>query len=378
MLPILLKPKKVLIIGAGKVAKGKADVLNRLGVDFEVVAKEVSEDFHYPVREKEFEIEDTKGFDVVIDATGNDEVTKKLLKNKNFLLNVVDKPEVCDFYFGSIAKNENLLVMVSSKGKTPRLTQVVRDRIERILPKADVDRKESYEEMKKKTAKVFLIGCGPGAVDLLTIRAYNTLKTLDVALYDHLINPEILELLPIHCERVYVGKEKGKHSKSQDEINELILKYAKDGKIVGRLKGGHPFVFGRGYEEFEAIANEGFEVEVVEGLTSAISAPTEAMIPVTQRGKKDSFIVVSAHLKGARVNLNWVDLLLRENIRVVVLMGLSRVKDIQKKALDMGVDEKKEVYIVSNATKNTKVIKTMLKNLVIEAKKAEKPAVIIF
>jgi uroporphyrin-III C-methyltransferase/precorrin-2 dehydrogenase/sirohydrochlorin ferrochelatase len=375
MLPILLKPKKVLIIGAGKVAKWKADVLDSLGVEFEVVAKEGSDGFNYPVRVKEFEIEDTKGFDVVIDASGNDEVTNMLLKNKNFLLNVVDKPEFCDFYFGSIAKNDNLIVMVSSKGKAPRLTQVVRDRIERILPNKEVNRKESYKEINKKTGKVFLIGCGPGAVDLLTIRAYNTLKVLDVALYDHLVNPEILELLPQGCERVYVGKEKGKHSKKQHEINELIIKYAKEGKIVGRLKGGHPFVFGRGYEEFESIVKEGFEVEVVEGLTSAISAPTEALIPITQRGKKDSFIVVSAHLRGARVNLNWVDLLLRENIRVIVLMGISRRADIKREALNIGVDENREVTIISNATYKKEIIKTTLKEL--DKVKAKRPGVIV-
>jgi len=372
-----LKIKRALIIGAGKVAKQKADVLSKCGVEFEVVAKEVGENFDYPVKIKEFEIEDTKGFDVVIDATGNKDVTNELLKNKHFLLNVVDKPEFCDFYFGSIAKKEDIEVCVSSNGKMPRLTQVVRDRIEKILPGSfEIDRKKTYEEVKKDTGKVFLIGCGPGALDLLTIRAYNTLKVLDVALYDHLVNPEILELLPESCEKIYVGKEKGKHSKKQEEINKILISKVKEGKIVGRLKGGHPFVFGRGYEEFLALSSEGIEVEVVEGLSSAISAPTEGLIPLTLRGQKDSFIVVSAHLRGARINLNWVNLLFRENIRVVVLMGLSRRSEIRQKALEIGISPDREVYIISNATKNQEIIKTTLQNL--DKVKAKKPAVIVF
>jgi len=376
MLPVLLKPKKALIIGAGKVAKGKAEVLDSLGVEFEVVAKDVSEEFNYPVRVKEFEIGDTKSFDVVIDASGDEEVTEKLLKHKNFLLNVVDKPEFCDFYFGSIAKKDNLVVMVSSNGKSPRLTQVIRDRVERILPKSfEIDRAKSYEEIKKQTSKVFLIGCGPGALDLLTIRAYNTLKTLDVALYDHLVNPEILNLLPEDCEKIFVGKEKGKHSKKQSEINELLIKKAKEGKIVGRLKGGHPFVFGRGYEEYESVLKEGVEVEVIEGLTSAISAPSEALIPVTKREEKDSFIVVSAHLKGDRVNLNWIDLLLRDNIRVVVLMGISKRSEIKQKALEIGVSPERDVYIISNASIKNEFFKTTLKNL--DKVEAKKPGVIV-
>jgi len=373
---INLKIKKALIIGAGEVAKQKADVLNRCGVKFEVIAKEKIDNFPYNVKLKEFGIDDTKGFDVVIDATGNEEVTKTLLKNKNFLLNVVDKPEYCDFYFGSIAKKGDLEVCVSSNGKSPRLTQVIRDRIEKILPEDfKIDRKKSYETIKKETSKVFLIGCG-SEVDLLTIRAYNTLKTLDIALYDHLINPEILEVLPEGCEKIYVGKTKGKHSKKQEEINELIIQYAKSGKIVGRLKAGHPFIYGRGAEEVEAITKEGINVEVVEGLSSAISAPTIAGIPLTIRGKKDSVLIVSAHLKGKRINLDWIDELKKENLRIVVLMGLSRAKHIQKKALKIGIDPNKEVALI-NTLKN-QIIKTTLENLEEKAKEIEKPTVIIF
>ncbi|WP_024789261.1 uroporphyrinogen-III C-methyltransferase [Lebetimonas sp. JH292] len=374
---INLKIKKALIIGAGKVAKQKADVLNKCGVEFEIIAKEKIDNFPYDVTLKEFEISDLNGYDVVIDATGNENVTKLLLENKNFLLNVVDKPEFCDFYFGSIAKKGDLEVCVSSNGKSPRLTQVIRDRIERILPDSfELDRKKDYETIKKETSKVFLIGCGSGDTDLLTIRAYNTLKTLDVALYDHLINPEILDLLPENCEKIYVGKEKGKHSRKQEEINALILKYAKEGKIVGRLKSGHPFIYGRGAEELEAITKEGINVEVVEGLSSAISAPTFAGIPLTIRGKKDTVLIVSAHLRDKRINLDWIEELKKENLRIVVLMGLSRARHIQKKALEIGIDPLKKVAIINSLKKQ--VIKTTLENFAKKAKEMEKPAVIVF
>ena len=372
---IKLKPKKVLLIGGGAVAKQKADVLTKQNIPFDIVT--LKNNTPYPAIIKEFEISDTNGYDVVIDATGCDKVTNTLLKNKNFLLNVVDKPEVCDFYFGSIAKKGDISVLVSSNAKSPRLTQVIRDRIEKILPKNyEIDRKKDYDTIKKETSKVFIIGCGPGAMDLLTIRAYNTLKTLDVALYDHLINPEILDFLPQSCEKIYVGKQKGYHHKNQDEINELLIQKAKEGKIVGRLKGGHPFVFGRGYEEMEILTQNGINVEIIEGLTSAISAPSESLIPVTLRGKKDSFLVVSAHLKGSRVNLNWIDLLHRENIRIVILMGLSRRAEIKQKALEIGINPKREVYIISNASLKQETIQTTLEKL--DTIKAKKPAVIVF
>ncbi|WP_024790636.1 MULTISPECIES: uroporphyrinogen-III C-methyltransferase [unclassified Lebetimonas] len=374
---INLKIKKALIIGAGKVAKQKADVLNKCYVEFDVIAKEKIDEFNYPVKIKEFEISDLNNYDIVIDATGNEEITKKLVKNKKFLLNVVDKPKFCDFYFGSIAKKDDLEVCVSSNGKSPRLTQVIRDRVERILPDSfEIDRSKDYETIKNETSKVFLIGCGSGDTDLLTIRAYNTLKTLDVALYDHLINPEILDLLPKACEKIYVGKIKGKHSRKQEEINEFILKYAKNGKIVGRLKSGHPFIYGRGAEELEAITKEGINVEVVEGLSSAISAPTFAGIPLTIRGKKDTVLIVSAHLRGKRINLEWIEELRKDNLRIVVLMGLSRSRHIQKKALEIGIDPLKKVAIINSLKKQ--VVKTTLENLVKKAKEIEKPAVIVF
>ena len=379
-LPVVLKPKKVLLIGAGKVAKHKAKILAQNSIKFKVVAQDVIENFGFDVKIKKFKYKDTKGFDVVIDATGNKKVTKKLLKKKRFLLNVVNKPKLCDFYFGSIAKNKNIKVLISSNATSPRLTQVLRDRIQKIIPtNIDVDRILEYKDIYKKSSKLFLIGCGAGDVELLTIKAYKTISILDVALYDHLVNDEILNLLPKGCKKIFVGKEKNKHYKTQDEINKLILKYTKKGKIVGRLKGGHPYLFARGYEEYLEATKVGVDVEVIEGLSSAFSAPTSANIPITFRDNKDSVLIVSAHLKNNRVNLNWVKSLKNNNLRIIVLMGISRSKEIANKAKELNIDLNKKLTIISNATlKNQKVVTTTLKELPTIAKSIEKPAIMVF
>ena len=379
-LPIVLKPKKVLIVGAGSVALQKAKVLKQNKIKFKIIAQDVIENFPFKVKKKTFQKKDTKGFDVVIDATGNKKVTKKLLKKKSYLLNVVDNQKVCDFYFGSLVQNDTLKILVSSSGASPRLTQVLRDRIEKILPNSfEVDRALSYEQIYKKTGKLFLIGCGAGDAELLTLKAYKTLQTLDIVLYDHLVGDDVLEFLPKGCKKVFVGKEKGKHYKTQEEINELILKYTQKGKIVGRLKGGHPYLFARGYEEYLEATKVGIDVEIVEGLSSAFSAPTMANIPLTFREQKDSLLIVSAHLKHNRVNVEWVEQLKNKKRRIVVLMGLSRAKEIVEKAKELDIDLNTKVALISHATLPTqKVITTTLKKLQKTAQKVQKPAIMVF
>ncbi len=390
-LPILIKNQKVLLIGGGKVALQKAKVLKENKIEFRVVAKEILaniSEFCDDIIVKEFEENDLKE-SIVIDATGNEEITKKLLelkKTKNFLLNVVDKPKFCDFYFMALINRGDLKIGVSSNGASPSVAQFIRDEIKKILPENIEEVLKEKKELRQKgiidknltklKSKLFLIGAGPGDAELLTIKALKTIKKCDVILYDHLISEEILEL--VECEKVYVGKEKGKHSKKQEEINEIILDYLKKGKVVGRLKSGDPFIFGRGYEELEAITKEGFNVELIPGISSA-TAISHLNLPITSRGVSKSFSVHSAHLRGNRVNLDWIEELKKENHTVVVLMGLSRAGHIAKKALEIGIDENYPVAIISNITrKNQKIIKTDIKNLVQHAKKAEKPAILVF
>ena len=390
-LPILLKNQKVLLIGGGKVALQKAKVLFENGISFRIIAKEIIKDIQkycQDIKIKEFEINDIQEF-IIIDATGNDKVTKKLLeikKTQNILLNVVDKPEFCDFYFMALINRGDLKVAVSSNGSSPSVAKFIRDEIKSILPN-NLDtilkqkkqlRKQGIIDMdvSKLKSKIYLIGAGPGDVELLTIKAYNTIKKCDVILYDHLISDEILDI--VECEKIYVGKEKGKHSKSQEEINQIILDYAKKGLKVGRLKSGDAFIFGRGYEELEFLVNEGFNVEVIPGISSA-TAISSLNLPLTARGVSSSFSIHSAHLKGNRLNLSWIEELKKENHTIVVLMGLSRARHIAKRALEIGIDENYSVAIISNITRNNqKIIKTNIKNLIEDSKNAEKPAILVF
>lgn len=399
-LPILLKNQKILLIGGGNVALQKAQVLNHNNIDFTIISDTFNKEIiklSQNIIKKKFKLKDIKDFYIIIDATGNEKVAKKLLKYKrkhNILLNVVDVPNICDFYFMALTKNKPLQIAVSSNGASPTAAQFFRDECEDMIPKditAYLNEKQKQrdngyininktkEELKKQKSKVYLVGCGLGDVELLTIKAYKTIQKVDVILYDHLISQEILETIPKNTKKIYVGKRKDFHSKSQEQINEMILKYAKKGKSVARLKSGDPFVFGRGAEELEDMVKHGIQTEIISGISSSISGCSTAGIPITARGYAAGFTVVSAHLKGNSINLDWVDVLKKENHTVVVLMGLSRAKEIQECALKLGVDPKKPCAIISNASReNQKTIECSLDTLYVNSVGVERPAIIVF
>lgn len=396
-LPVLLKNPRILLIGGGPVALQKATVLKDNSIDFKVVSKVYIPEFnsiHVKSIVKDFEIEDTYGFNYVVDATGNDEVTQILLKNKNFLLNVVDVPQLCDFYFSSLLNYGKLKIAISSDGSSPTATQVVRDEIKKIIPQnidefcqkqaidralGKIDKELAKKECKKYFAQVYLIGCSLGDAELLTIKAYKAMQNVDIVLYDNLITAEILELVPDSTEKIYVGKKKGNHNKTQEEINGMIIYYASKGLKVARLKSGDPFIFGRGAEEAIELIEAGYKVEVINGLSSSIAGVACAGIPVTARGYATNFSVVSAHLKDSLINLDWIHLLHVKNHTTVVLMGLSLCEHIQNEALKIGVSEDMEVAIISNASRvNQKVKITTLKNLHVDSKDMQSPAVLVF
>lgn len=229
------------------------------------------------------------------------------------------------------------------------------------------------------SGKVYLIGCGTGDTQLLTIKAYKTLSLLDVALVDHLVSDEIVQLLPKTTRVVDVGKKKGSHKKSQDETNEMMARFAKMGLVVGRLKSGDPYIFGRGAEEAMYLCEQDIEVEVIAGISSSIMAPQSIGIPVTQRDMSHGYSVVSAHLAGNALNLSWLPLLKLQKHTVVVLMGLSRAKQIVKAALNDGISADTPVAVVSNATRvDQQGVVTTLSQLPIIAATLPSPAVLIF
>lgn len=399
-LPILLKDQKILLIGGGKVALQKAEVLAHNEIAFRVISKEIDsaiKELTDQINEKEFKLNDIESEHIIIDATGNSQVTQKLLKYKKrhpILLNVVDDPEYCDFYFMALTKNRPLQIAVSSNGASPTAAKYFRDMCEKMIPTditAYLKQKQeerdmgfisvskTLKELKSQNAKVYLVGCGIGDPELLTIKAYKIIKDVDVVLYDHLISQEIMDLIPQHTKKVFVGKQKGCHSKSQEEINALILYYASQGKKIARLKSGDPFVFGRGAEELLVLTQQYIDTEVIPGISSSISGPLMADIPITARGYASGFTVVSAHLKGNQVNLDWIDLLKKENHTVVVLMGLSRIKEIVHQAQKLGISPQKPCAIISNASRpNQTIVTTTLENLEIDGKEMPRPAIIVF
>ena len=226
--------------------------------------------------------------------------------------------------------------------------------------------------------KVYLVGAGPGDPELLTLKALRLIKSADVILYDRLINQEILLFAKPDCELVYVGKEDGKHTIEQEKINELLLKYAHTREVVVRLKGGDPFIFGRGGEEALFLVELGIEFEVVPGVSSFYSVPAYAGIPITFRGISSSFAVITGHEdpRKEKSNIDWESL--KGINTLIVLMGVSRRKEIAKRLIEVGRDPKEPVAFIENGTtEKQKVILTDLYELSPNPPEVSTPAIMV-
>lgn len=227
------------------------------------------------------------------------------------------------------------------------------------------------------TPKLSVVGAGPGDPELITIKAVNTLKTANVVLYDALINRELLEYAP-QAEHIFVGKRKDKHRYSQDEINELIVKYARERGHVVRLKGGDPFIFGRGSEEINYARSKGLETAVVSGITSSIAVPAAVGIPLTQRGTSESFWVITGTTSQKKLSAD-VALAAQSTATVVILMGMSNLREIVETFSRFGKEDTPVGVIQNGTTENEKsgfgTIKT-IENIVSE-KALAAPAIIV-
>jgi uroporphyrin-III C-methyltransferase len=339
-LPILFntKAKKALIIGGGKAALRKTiELVNTYNMDVSVVALDFIAGFDelsiYKV-EGPYSSEELEDYDIVYCYTDDKVTNSQVLKDckeKKILCTVSDFKEESDFKSPATWHHKALTFTVSSNDGDYRQSIQWRNRIQSLLTCAPIE-----------GPKVFLVGFGPGDLGLMTIKTHQILDQADVILYDDLIDPQILALYD--CEKVYVGKRKGLHCMKQEEINDLLIQKASNQNIVVRLKGGDPFIFGRGGEEVLALVKKGIPVEVVPGVTSALAAAAYTTTPLTHRGVSRSVAFQTAHhLDDSPVQVPSAD-------TIVLYMGASKLKVLQKKLIDQNWSPETKVLLVQNAS----------------------------
>ena len=228
-------------------------------------------------------------------------------------------------------------------------------------------------------ATVYLVGAGPGDPELLTVRALRLIETTEVVVYDRLVSGDIIDLVPSGVSRIYVGKEPGRHSMAQEEISQLLVRLARTGHRVVRLKGGDPFMFGRGGEEIEALAAEGIPVTVVPGVTAANGCAAYAGIPLTHRDHAQGCLFVTGHAKSGGVEMDW-EALMRPNQTVAIFMGLSQLRQLMDEFTAHGAAPEMPVAVIDNGTRpNQRVVTGTVATIaeLVEAADLQGPAMIV-
>jgi uroporphyrin-III C-methyltransferase/precorrin-2 dehydrogenase/sirohydrochlorin ferrochelatase len=242
-----------------------------------------------------------------------------------------------------------------------------------------IDRKRRAGSAASGNGRVALVGAGPGDPDLLTLRAARRISEADAIVYDHLVGREILDLARRDAKLIYVGKERDNHTLPQEQINALLIRLAHAGSMVVRLKGGDPFIFGRGGEEIEALADAGIAFEVVPGVTAASGASCYAGIPLTHRDHAQTCLFVTGHLKQGGCDLDW-DALVRPKQTVVIYMGLGQLGEIAKRMIAQGMRADMPVAVIEDATRaSQRVVRATLETVAEAVKDAglNPPALIV-
>ena len=438
-----LSKQSILLIGGGEVAERKLDLLLKANASVTIVSPEftsyieelfVNKNIN-PVKDYyNIKYLTSASFAFVIAATNDESLNEQIAKDANdnkILVNVVDKPKICDFIFPSILERGPITVAVSTGGASPVLARMLRTKLETMIPGAygrlakivsenriPVRKKlvnsksngifweqmlngkflelvlsgqdeeaikflnieiDNFDEQKKGEGEVYLVGAGPGDPDLLTFRALRLMQQADVALYDRLVHPSIIDLIRRDAEKIYVGKQRDNHTVRQEEINELLVKYAKEGKRVLRLKGGDPFIFGRGGEEIDSLVDNNISFQVVPGITSASGCSAYSGIPLTHRDHAQSCIFVTGHLKKGKLDLNW-EKLIQPNQTIVFYMGLVSINIICSQLIRFGLDPKTPCALVEQGTtRNQKVYTSTVDemNNLVEKEKPSAPTIFI-
>lgn len=425
-LPIFfnIKQRHCVVIGGGDVATRKVNMLLKAQGDITIVSPELCTELAEMVSvnkvkyiQAEFSPEHLHGACIVIAATDDErvnEVVSASAKAQGIPVNVVDAPHLCTFTMGSIIDRSPIVIAVSSEGNAPVLARYIRTKIETMLPASYgriaaiagefreqvktkfgttqlrrrfwedvlqgplVERVVSGQEQAarellsdllsdspqvKSQGEVFLVGGGPGDPDLLTFRALRLMQQCDVCVYDKLVSPEVMELVRRDAELIYVGKERDQHTMPQEQINELLARLALEGKRVLRLKGGDPFIFGRGGEEIETLMQHGVPFQVVPGITAANGVSSYAGIPLTHRDYAQACLFITGHLKDGSLDLDWVAMS-RPRQTVVIYMGLVGLKEICEKLIEHGVASSMPVAVVQQGTtQRQKVVTATLADL---------------
>lgn len=441
-LPVFMnvRGQRCLLVGAGEVASRKAALLVRTGATLIVVAPWISDAVRELVSEHGGEIHE-RGFadqdldDVVlaIAATDDDQVNQRvsvLARERKLPVNVVDQTELCSFIVPAIVDRSPVVVAISTGGSSPVLTRQLKEKIDIMLPAAygrlaavlgslRERVKQSVTDFSKRTrfwekllagpmpelmlsgreqeamqlfeanladadnntlqGEVYLVGAGPGDPDLLTLKALRLMYAADVVLYDRLVSPEIMKRVRPDAERIFVGKEAKHHPVPQEQINDLLVRLAREGNKVLRLKGGDPFIFGRGGEEIDRLAAAGLPFQVVPGVTAASGCAAYAGIPLTHRDYSQSVRFVTGHLKNDQPDLDW-PVLAGESQTLVIYMGLITLAVICEQLQAHGMRSDMPVGIVEQGTlPQQRVVTGTLQDIAakVAAAQLKAPAIII-
>lgn len=436
-----LRDQRVLLVGGGEAAAAKARLLLSAGARVEVVSATVSEAIALWAESsaltwtpRVFRSGDVRGATIVIAATGDaarDERVSIAARQAGLPVNVVDRPELSTFIVPSIVDRSPVTIGISTNGASPVLARRLREQIERLLParlgslarflasfrgavKAQVPtfdaRRKLWEEVVdgpiardvlagRETAgreavmnrinrqvedpaprgHVDIVGAGPGDPELLTLKALRALQDADVVVHDRLVGDGILELVRRDAERLYVGKARANHSVPQDQINALLVAQARAGRRVVRLKGGDPFVFGRGGEELEVLRAAGVSVSVIPGITAATGCAASAGLPLTHRDHASAVTFVTGHGVDGEPDIDWVALA-QPRHTAVVYMGLSRAGTLAARLMAHGRSPETPVAIIENGTReNERVVTGKLSNVaeLVRGARVGAPALIV-
>jgi len=430
-----LKGRQALLVGGGAVALRKARLLVRAQARVRVVAREVSAELSDLVESHDGQVIIGEYHSALLDevalavaATTDQALNERVHYDavaRSLPVNVVDNPALCSFVFPAIVDRSPIVIGISSGGRAPVLARLLRARLETLIPtgysrlgalagkfrervKARFgsvnERRQFWEKVfqgsvaervfagreeeasalleqeldagleETRVGEVYLVGAGPGDPELLTFKALRLMQQADVVLYDRLVSAEVLDLCRRDADLIYVGKARDDHSLPQQGINALLVEQAKQGKRVVRLKGGDPFIFGRGGEEIEELKAQGIPFQVVPGITAASACSTYAGIPLTHREYAQSVRFVTGQLKNRTAELQF-DELVHPNQTIVFYMGLHTLERLCTGLMAHGKPGDTPVAIVSRGTSQEQQVLTgRLDNIVARQQEAQLPA----